>query len=59
LDDADPKVRLPAVTALGDLAEEVRQVLPALRAALEEAALHDADEGVRAEAERALLRAGP
>jgi HEAT repeat protein len=59
LDEADPKVRLPAVTALGDLAEEVRQVLPALRAALEEAALHDADEGVRAGAERALLRAGP
>src|SRR5262249_5970492 len=33
--------------------------LPALRAALGEAALHDGDDGVRAEAVRALLRAGP
>jgi HEAT repeat protein len=59
LEDSDPKVRLQVVTALGDLAEAVRQVLPALRAALGEAALHDGDDGVRAEAARALLRAGP
>jgi HEAT repeat protein len=57
--DADRNVRLRAVAALGDLAGEVRRVLPALRAALEEAAQHDTDDGVRAEAERALLRAGP
>ncbi|HEV3263845.1 MAG TPA: HEAT repeat domain-containing protein [Gemmataceae bacterium] len=57
--DSDREVRLRAVTALGDLGEEVRRVLPALRAALREAALDDADDGVRAEAVRALLRAGP
>jgi HEAT repeat protein len=59
LKDADRNVRVRAVTALGDLAGEVRRVLPALRAALAEAAFHDGDEGVRAEAVRALLRAGP
>jgi HEAT repeat protein len=37
----------------------MRRVLPALRAALGEAALHDGDEGIRAEAVRAFLRAGP
>src|SRR5262249_1513076 len=36
-----------------------RRWLPSLLAALEEAALHDGDDGVRAEAVRALLRAGP
>jgi HEAT repeat protein len=58
LKDSDPNIRLRAVTALGDLAGEVRRVLPALWAALGEAALHDGDEGVRAEAVHALLRAG-
>ena len=58
LKDDDREVRLRAVAALGDLAAEVRRVLPALRAALEEAALHE-EEGVRTEAVRALLRAGP
>jgi HEAT repeat protein len=58
LTDADRDVRLRAVAALGDLAGEVRRVLPALRAALGGAA-HDGDDGVRAEAVRALLRAGP
>jgi HEAT repeat protein len=57
--DADRNTRLRAVTALGDLAEEVRRVLPELRDALGEAAVHDGDDGVRAEAVRALLRAGP
>jgi HEAT repeat protein len=57
--DANPEVRRRALAALGDLAGEVRRVLPALRAALEEAALHDGDDGARAEAVRALLRAGP
>src|SRR2546421_457410 len=52
-------VRDRGVTALGDLAGEVRRVLPALRAALGEAALHDRDDGVRSEAVHALLRAGP
>src|SRR5262249_896307 len=42
-----------------DLAEELRRVLPGLQAALSEAALHDADEGVRTGAAHALLRAGP
>src|SRR5262249_31713808 len=51
--------RSQAVTALGYLAEEIRRVLPAIRAALGEAALHDGDAGVRAEAVRAFLRAGP
>src|SRR4051794_27162175 len=37
--DADRGVRLRAVAALGDLAGEVRRVLPALRDALGEAAL--------------------
>jgi HEAT repeat protein len=59
LKDTDRDVRLRAVAALGDLAEDVRRVLPALRAALGKAALHDGDDGVRAEAVRALLRAGP
>jgi HEAT repeat protein len=59
LKDADRDIRLRAVTALGDLAAEVRRVLPALRAALGEAALRDGDDGVRAEAVRALLCAGP
>jgi HEAT repeat protein len=57
--DGDRAVRLPAVTALGELAAEVRRALPALRAALMETALHDGDDGVRAEAVRSLLRAGP
>src|SRR5438132_9847891 len=59
LQDSSPNVRLGVVRALGDLGGEVRRVLPALHAALREAALHDRDHGVRAEAARALLRAGP
>jgi HEAT repeat protein len=59
LPDADPRIRLRVVAALGALAEEIDRVLPAIRAALGEAALHDTDDGVRAEAARALLRAGP
>jgi HEAT repeat protein len=58
LKDTNRDVRLQAITALGDLAGEIRRLLPALRAALGEAALHDADDGVRAEAVQALLRAG-
>src|ERR1700732_4135239 len=54
LKDSDRDVRLRAGTALGDLGGEVRRVLPALRAALREAALNDGDDGVRAEAVRAL-----
>jgi HEAT repeat protein len=57
--DGDPGVRLRAVAAVGDLARELRRVLPALRAALDEAAHHDGNESVRAEAVRGLLRAGP
>jgi HEAT repeat protein len=57
--DTDASVRLRTIAAVGDLAEELRRVLPALRTALEEAALRDQDESVRAEAVRALLRAGP
>ena len=56
--DSDGDVRRRAVAALGNLGEEVRRVLPALCAALKEAALNDGDDGVRAEAVRALLRAG-
>jgi HEAT repeat protein len=59
LKDADRNVRRRAITALSDLGEEVRRVLPALRAALREAALHDGDDAVRAEAVHALLRTGP
>jgi HEAT repeat protein len=59
LKDADRDVRLRAVTALGDLAAEVRRLLPVIRVALGEAAHHDADDGVRTEAVRAFLRAGP
>jgi HEAT repeat protein len=59
LKDTDPEVRLRAVTALGDLAGEMRRVLPVLRTALGEVALHEEDDGVRTEAVRALLRAGP
>jgi HEAT repeat protein len=59
LNDSNPTVRLRAVTALGSLGGEVRRVLAALRGALREAALHDADDGVRAQAVRALLQAGP
>src|SRR5207237_530187 len=43
LEDADPDIRVRAVTALGTLAEELRRVLPALRAALGQVALHDGD----------------
>jgi HEAT repeat protein len=59
LQDDDRTVRLRAVAALGEFAAEVRRALPALRAALEEAALGDEDAGVRTEAGRGLLRAGP
>jgi HEAT repeat protein len=59
LEEADPGVRLRAAQGLGDLAEEVRRILPVLRAALEQSALHDEDEEVRNEAVDALLRAGP
>jgi HEAT repeat protein len=58
LKDADRDVRLRAITALRNLAGEVRQLLPTLRAALAEAILHDGDDIVRAEALRALLHAG-
>jgi HEAT repeat protein len=59
LNDSDRDVRLRVVAALGDLGREVRRVLPALRAALREAALNEQDDAVRAEAVRALLQAGP
>jgi len=57
--DSNRDVRLRTVAGLGDLGREIRRVLPVLRAALREAAHHDADAGVRAEAVRALLQAGP
>jgi HEAT repeat protein len=59
LSDDNSEVRRRAIRALGDLGAEARRVLPALRAALRETALHDGDEGARGEALRALLRAGP
>jgi HEAT repeat protein len=59
LKDADRDARLAAVRSLGEIAEEVRRVLPTLRAALGQAAVHEDDDGVRTEAVRALLRAGP
>jgi HEAT repeat protein len=59
LNDSEPSIRLRAVTALGDIGEEIRRVLPALHAALRETALHDGNEDVRAEAVQALLRTGP
>src|SRR4029077_2455022 len=57
--DSSRTVRHGVVRALGDLGGEVRRVLPELHATLREAALHDRDPGVRVEAARALLRAGP
>jgi len=59
LKDPNRTVRRQAVTALGNLAGEVRRVLPPLHAALKEAALNEGDDGVRTEAVRALLKAGP
>jgi HEAT repeat protein len=59
LNQSDREVRLRAATALGDFGAGVRRALPALRAALKEVALTDEDEGVRAEAVRAMLQAGP
>ncbi|HTU17396.1 MAG TPA: HEAT repeat domain-containing protein, partial [Gemmataceae bacterium] len=59
MEDADRGIRLRAVTALGDIAEEVRRLLPMIQTALKEAALNDGEDRVRAEAARALLRAGP
>jgi HEAT repeat protein len=55
---AELKVRAQAIRAVGDLAARVRRLLPTLRQILEEAA-HADGEDVRAEAVRALLRAGP
>ena len=59
LKDPDRTIRCRAITALGDIAEEIRRVLAAFRDGLSEAALHDGDDHVRNEAIRALLRAGP
>ena len=59
LKDSDRDVRLAAVKALGALVAEMRRVLPAICAELSQAAVNDADDGVRAEVVRALLRAGP
>jgi HEAT repeat protein len=59
LQDTSREARLRAVEALGGLAWEARRLLPTLCTALEDAALHDGDDGVRAAAVRAFLRAGP
>src|SRR5437764_9249673 len=59
LKDPNRTVRRQAVTALGNLPAAVRRVLPPLHAALKEAALNEGDDGVRTEAVRALLKAGP
>src|SRR5262245_26201766 len=59
LKDPDRDVRLRVVTALGHLAGQVRQFLPALHAALKDAALHDGDESVRTQAVHAVLEGGP
>jgi HEAT repeat protein len=59
LKDSDREVRLRVVAALGNLGGEVRRVLPAIRAGLMQAALNEQDDGVRAEAVRGLLQAGP
>jgi HEAT repeat protein len=59
LKDSDREVRLRVVAALGNVGGEVRRVVPAIRAALMEAALNEQDDAVRAEAVRGLLQAGP
>ncbi len=59
LKDANPSVRQRTTVAVGDLVREIRRVLPALRTALTDAALHDEDDTARAEAVQALLGAGP
>jgi HEAT repeat protein len=59
LKDSASDVRIQAATALGDVVGAARRALPAIRAALKEAALNDADDRVRDEAVRALLTGGP
>lgn len=59
LQDADPKVRLRAVKALGVLGGEAHRTLSPLRAALKHAAIHDKDEAVRTHAVHAVLQLGP
>jgi HEAT repeat protein len=52
--DADPKLRLKAVRALGNVGPHHPQAIPALTEALA-----DADGNVRAQASLALLKSGP
>jgi HEAT repeat protein len=57
--DSDRDVRARVIAALGTLGGQIHQVLPVLRAALKEAAVNDAEEGVRTQAAHALLEVGP
>lgn len=59
LKDGAPDVRTRAAAALGNIAAAARYALPAIRKALDDVARSDADEAVRSEAVRALLKAGP
>jgi hypothetical protein len=59
LKDPNRDVRLQAAAALGDLGGQAHLVLPALRAALKEAALKDGDAAVRNAAAHAVLQVGP
>jgi HEAT repeat protein len=59
LKDVDGPARLRAATALGAIGGAAHEVLPGLRAALQAAALHDADEAVRAAAVHGVLQVGP
>lgn len=52
-------IRIRAITALGRMGERARRALPAIRAALKEAAFKDTDKTVRGLAEHAILQVGP
>jgi HEAT repeat protein len=59
LKDPERDVRVRVLTALGNFGGQVHRLMPVLRAALQETALHDDDASVRTHAAQALLQVGP
>jgi HEAT repeat protein len=59
LRDPSNDIRIRAITALGKMGESARRALPAIRAALKEAAFKDTDKTVRGLAVHAILQVGP